>query len=155
MKMHQTCKDILRPALAAAFLWVACVTLAAAQTAPASSVDKAPSGAAPAADVPVVPPLTASVPLTADAAAVKKRLEEKFAGAVVRNVAKSGVLGLYEAQFDGQMVYTDQKVTYILVGSIYDTSTKQNLTEERSRKLNRITWDALPFDLAMKKVKGN
>ena len=42
-----------------------------------------------------------------------------------------------------------------MVGSIYDTATKQNLTEARLRKLNRVAWDNLPLDLAIKKVKGN
>ena len=96
----------------------------------------------------------AAAPVTAEAAAVKKLLEQRFPGATVSNVAKSGYFGLYEAQFDGQMVYTDAKVAYVLVGSIYDATTKQNLTEDRLRKLNRVAWDSLPLELAMKKVTG-
>ena len=92
---------------------------------------------------------------TGEAATVKKLLEQKFPGANVRNVAKSGYFGLYEAQFDGQIVYTDAKVAYVIVGSIYDTATKTNLTEARLRKLNRVDFATLPFELAMKKVKGN
>jgi len=91
----------------------------------------------------------------AEAAKVKRALEEKFPGAQVANVAKSPYFGLYEAQFDGQMVYTDAKVGYVLVGSIYDATTKQNLSEERLRKLNRVAFDSLPLELALKKVKGN
>jgi thiol:disulfide interchange protein DsbC len=102
-----------------------------------------------------VQPATPAAPMTAEATAVKKLLEQKFPNAQVKNVAKSGYFGLYEAQFEGQMVYTDPKVTYILVGSVYDTTTKENLTENKLRSLNRIAWDSLPFDLAMKKVKGN
>jgi thiol:disulfide interchange protein DsbC len=93
--------------------------------------------------------------MTAEAATIKKLLEQKFPNAEVKNVAKSGYFGLYEAQFEGQMVYTDPKVTYILVGSIFDANTKQNLSEDRLRKLNRIAWDSLPLDLAFKRVKGN
>ena len=96
----------------------------------------------------------AAVKADAEAAKVKRLLEEKFPGAQVSNVAKSGYLGLYEAQFDGQMVYTDTKVTHVIVGSIYDTATKQNLSEQRLRKLNRVAFDSLPLDLAIKKVKG-
>ena len=92
---------------------------------------------------------------SADAASVKKLLEQKFPGAQVGFVGKTGYLGLYEAQFDGQMVYTDAKVAYVLVGSMYDTATKQNLSEDRLRKLNRVAFDSLPLDLAIKKVKGN
>jgi thiol:disulfide interchange protein DsbC len=91
---------------------------------------------------------------TKEAAAVKKLLEEKFPGAAVTSVSKSPYFGLYEAQFDDRIVYTDAKVTYVLVGAIYDASTKQNLTDARQRELNRVAWDSLPLDLAFKRVKG-
>jgi thiol:disulfide interchange protein DsbC len=90
-----------------------------------------------------------------DTAAVKKLLEEKFPGAAVTSVSKSPYFGLYEAQFDDRVVYTDAKVTYVMVGAIFDANTKQNLTEARQRQLNRVAWDSLPLDLAFKRVKGN
>jgi len=92
---------------------------------------------------------------TRDTAAVKKLLEEKFPGATVTSVSKSPYFGLYEAQFDDRIVYTDAKVTYVMVGSIFDANTKQNLTEARQRQLNRVAWESLPLDLAFKRVKGN
>jgi thiol:disulfide interchange protein DsbC len=92
---------------------------------------------------------------TRDTAAVKKLLEEKFPGATVTSVSKSPYFGLYEAQFDDRIVYTDAKVTYVMVGAIFDANTKQNLTEARQRHLNRVAWDSLPLDLAFKRVKGN
>ena len=92
---------------------------------------------------------------TRDTTAVKKLLEEKFPGATVTSVSKSPYFGLYEAQFDDRIVYTDAKVTYVMVGAIYDANTKQNLTEARQRQLNRVAWESLPLDLAFKRVKGN
>lgn len=92
---------------------------------------------------------------TRDAAAVKKLLEEKFPGAGVSNVSKSPYFGLYEAVFDDRIVYTDAKVTYVIVGVIFDANTKQNLTDARQRQLSRVAWDSLPLDLAFKRVKGN
>ena len=88
-------------------------------------------------------------------AAVKQLIEAKFPGAAVSNVARSPYFGLYEAQFDDRMIYTDAKVSYVVVGSIFDADTKQNLTDARLRQLNRVAWDQLPLDLAIKKVKGN
>ena len=88
-------------------------------------------------------------------AAVKALIEAKFPGAAVSNVARSPYFGLYEAQFDDRMIYTDAKVSYVVVGAIYDANTKQNLTDARLRQLNRVAWDQLPLDLAIKKVKGN
>ena len=107
------------------------------------SATVAPGGAASAA------------PMTAELAGIKKILEQKFPGAVVNGITKSPYFGLYEVQFDDQLIYTDAKVGFVFVGAVYEASSKRNLTEERMRKLARISWDSLPLDLAMKKVKGN
>jgi len=136
--MQPTFRQFLLSVAGGAVIGIACVLAAAAQPAAAQPAGKSAEAAA-----------------SAEAANVKKLLEQKFPGAQVGHVAKSGYLGLYEAQFDGQMIYTDAKVAYVLVGSLYDTATKQNLSEDRLRKLNRVAWDSLPLDLAIKKVKGN
>ena len=94
-------------------------------------------------------------PAARELASVKKLLEAKFPGAPINNVSKSPYFGLYEAQLEDRMLYTDAKVNYVLVGSVYDTSTRTNLTEERLRKMNRVAWEGLPLDLAIKKVKGD
>lgn len=130
--MHPSFRQALLSVAAGAVIGMACTLSAGAQ----------PAGK------------PAEAATSAEAANVKKLLEQKFPGAQVGHVGKSGYLGLYEVQFDGQMVYTDAHVAYVLVGSIYDTATKQNLSEERLRKLNRVAWDSLPFELAIKKVKG-
>jgi thiol:disulfide interchange protein DsbC len=90
-----------------------------------------------------------------DVAAVKQALEAKFPGAPVTNVSRSPYFGLFEAQIDDRMVYTDGKVNYVIVGSVYDTATRTNLTEQRMRRMNRVAWESLPLDLAIKKVKGD
>ncbi len=111
--------------------------------APAS---QAPSSTAAASAIPGEP---------ADVATIRKLLVQKFPGAEISHVAKSGYLGLYEVMLGDQLIYTDPKVTYVFVGSIYDTATKTNLTEVRSRKLNRVAVNKLPLDLAFKRVKGD
>jgi thiol:disulfide interchange protein DsbC len=88
-------------------------------------------------------------------AAVKQALVVKFPGAPISNVSRSPYFGLYEAQIDDRMLYTDAKVSYVIVGSVYDTATRTNLTEQRMKQLNRIAWDSLPLELAIKKVKGD
>ncbi len=88
-------------------------------------------------------------------AAVKKSLEAKFPGAQLGSVTKSPYFGLYEAQLDDRIVYTDAKVMYVFVGSIYDTVGRVNLTDARLRQLNRVDVGALPLELALKKVKGD
>lgn len=88
-------------------------------------------------------------------AAVKKLMETKFPGADISSVSKSPYFGLYEVKFDDRIVYTDADVTYVLVGSVFNADTKQNLTEARLRDLSRVAWDSLPLNLAFKRVKGD
>jgi thiol:disulfide interchange protein DsbC len=109
---------------------------------------KAPAPAASAASA-------AAQQSTPEIAAIRKALEEKFPGAEIRHVAKTDYLGLYEAMLDDTLVYTDSKAAYVFIGALYDTATKQNLTEQRARRLNRVAVDKLPYDLAFKRVKGD
>jgi thiol:disulfide interchange protein DsbC len=94
-------------------------------------------------------------PPTPDAMAVRKILEQRFPGGQVKYIAKSPYFGLYEAMFDDTMMYVDPKVNFVFVGQIYDAKTRTNLTERKARELNRVAWNELPLDLAMKKVKGD
>src|SRR5438132_3724695 len=93
-------------------------------------------------------------PLSGDSAALKKTLEQKFPGAEIRYVAKSPYFGLYEALLGDQMIYTDAKANQILVGSVYDVATKQNLTEAKVRKINRVAFDKLPLELPFPRAKA-
>jgi len=92
--------------------------------------------------------------LTGEAAAVKKALEQKLPGATVKGVTKTPYFGLYEVQLEDQLISTDAKANYVVLGSIYDTNSKRNLTEVRQRELTRVAFDSLPLDLAFKRVKG-
>jgi len=117
-------------------------------------------GAKPLAPASAPAPAAAQQPAAAQAAtpevaAIRKALEQKFPGAEIRHIAKTDYLGLYEAMLDDTLVYTDPKVAYVFIGALYDTATKQNLTEARTRRLNRVAVDKLPYDLAFKRVKGD
>src|SRR5512142_2626491 len=109
-----------------------------------------------AEDASVVPAQGSTTePQSPEVAAIRKSLEQKFPGAQIRHVAKSPYFGLYEVMLDDNLVYTDPATAYVFVGSMYDTATKQNLTEASSRKLNRVAVDKLPYELAFKRVKGD
>lgn len=88
---------------------------------------------------------------------VKKGIEAWLGsnGPQVANVRKAEALGLYEVQIDGELVYTDDKVTHVILGDIIDTRSRKNLTEERKQKLSQIKFSDLPFDMAIKQVRGN
>ena len=91
----------------------------------------------------------------ADEADVRKAMEAKL-GAKVESVAKSGYLGLYEVYMEGNIFYTDEKMTaFIAGGQLIDAKTMKNTTEERMRKLTAIKFSELPLERAIKQVRGN
>ena len=90
----------------------------------------------------------------ADEASVKKAIETKLGGKV-NSVKKTPYLGLYEIYGDGQIFYTDEKITAILTGSLIDGKTMKNVTAERMQKLAAINFSELPLDLAIKQVRGD
>jgi thiol:disulfide interchange protein DsbC len=63
---------------------------------------------------------------------------------------------LYEVRVDGtEIFYTDAKADFLIEGSLIDTRTKRNLTEERVEKLTAIKFDSLPLKDAFTVVRGN
>ncbi len=101
--------------------------------------------------------LAASVSLSAvaDEASVKKAIEAKLGGNKVTSVTKTPYLGLYEVYADGQIFYTDEKITAILAGSLIDGKSMKNVTSERMQKLSAISFSDLPLELAVKQVRGD
>ena len=86
---------------------------------------------------------------------IRRLLEARLRpGTKIDGVAKSPFFGLYEARVGSDLLYTDEKVTYIFLGSILDGKSLQNLTEERVNKLTAIKFDELPLKDAMKMVNG-
>ena len=94
-------------------------------------------------------------PVMADEAEIRKGVEAKL-GTKVESVTKAGYMGLYEVYADGNIFYTDEKVTAILVsGQLIDAKSMKNVTEERMRKLTAIKFSDLPLDRAIKQVRGD
>ena len=91
----------------------------------------------------------------ADEAEIKKSVEALFSGVKVESVHKAGVMGLYEVQIGTDLLYSDEKGTYLFQGDILDTKSRKNITEARKIKLAQIKFSDLPLELAVKTVKGN
>lgn len=87
-------------------------------------------------------------------AGVKEAMEAKL-GTKISSVTKSPYLGLYEVFADGQILYTDEKLTAIIAGTLIDGQTMKNYSAERMQKLTAIKFSDLPLDLAVKQVRGN
>jgi len=90
-----------------------------------------------------------------DVERVKAELRKKYPDAPLDTVRKSGYGGLLEVTGGGEIFYTDEKVSFVLIGSLVDTKTKENVTEARLRKLSAISFDSLPLESAIKIVRGN
>lgn len=74
----------------------------------------------------------------------------------VASITKTPYGGLYEVMLkNGEMVYSDEKGTFVVAGQIIDVKRKANYTAERSRILNKINFAELPLDSAVKLVRGN
>lgn len=85
------------------------------------------------------------------AAELKKHVPE----APVTSVRKVPQANLYEVVVGGDIIYTDDKASIILMGPMIDLKTKENLTDARLRQVNAIAFDQLDFKNAIKIVRGD
>lgn len=88
-------------------------------------------------------------------ATIKKALEPRLGGAKIESVRETPYGGLYEVRVAGDILYTDKKGEYLFIGHVYDTKTSTNLTRARVDEINKIKFSDLPFEMALKQVKGN
>jgi thiol:disulfide interchange protein DsbC len=99
--------------------------------------------------------LAAADPKAEATATIKRTLEGRFPGTHILDVQPSVMPGVYEVFLGDQIVYTDAGADYLLMGPLVDTQTRKNLTEARLNEHGRIDFHSLPFDRAIKVVKGN
>lgn len=86
---------------------------------------------------------------------IKKVLEPRLGGPKIESVKETPYSGLYEVRASGDILYTDKKGSYLFIGHVYDTKTSQNLTQLRIDDINKIRFADLPFESALKQVRGN
>ena len=92
----------------------------------------------------------------ADEASLKKAVEAAYPKFKVEKVTKTPYAGLYEVFMGGQIIYTDEKLTFLIAeGRLVDPKTKKDITGERLEELTKIDFSSLPLDQAIKVVKGN
>lgn len=81
----------------------------------------------------------------ADEAAIRKNLSARYPDVTVDEVNKTPIPGLYELRLGTEVIYSDADGNYLVQGSIIDTKSRKNLTEERVNKLTAIAFDSLPL----------
>ena len=94
--------------------------------------------------------LPATVRAQAQEASIKRELEARFPGMKIDRVMKAGFLGLYEVQMGQEIVYTDERASYLINGEVIDARSRRNLTQDRIDKLSEVRFDSLPLELAIK-----
>ncbi|NIA54728.1 DsbC family protein [Massilia sp. TW-1] len=85
---------------------------------------------------------------------IKKSLEPRL-GAKIESIKETPYAGLYEVRVAGDILYTDKKGEYLVIGHVYDAKSTRDLTRERIEDINKIKFSDLPLNDAIKQVKGN
>ncbi len=93
----------------------------------------------------------------AQEAQIKRTVESRY-GVRVESVVRTPYAGLWEVVVAGDersIIYTDEKAGYLFNGQVVDIKTRRNLTQDRLDRMAAIKFDELPFELAIKQVRGN
>lgn len=93
----------------------------------------------------------------ANEAAIRKALAERYPKLKIEEVRRSPINTLWEVRYDGvEILYSDAAGDFIIVsGSLIDTKTRTDLTEQRVEKLLAVDWDKLPLKDAFTIRQGN
>ncbi len=89
------------------------------------------------------------------AAKIRATLHERIADLQIDGIHKSPVPGLYELDTGAELLYTNDTGTLIFAGRLIDTKSREDLTAARWSDLHAIDFNSLPFDLAIKTVRGD
>ncbi len=156
-------------ALPAAMLLSAACTLLlaparAADAQAAAGSDTAVAPLVPPADAAAMPPLlpcperigagSPVAPLApALAGAIRERVKKRVGGVPTSVCAMP--FGLFEVAVDGEIIYVDERANYLIAGNAFDLRSQENLTSLRKDEILRVDFKSLPFDLAVKTVRGS
>jgi len=91
-----------------------------------------------------------------DEAAIRKAVQARFPEFPVESVSKTPVNGIYEVVVGGRIMYTDEKTSFIFIGTLLDTrgAGERDLTAERTGQLTTQTLRK-SSEQAIKRVRGN
>lgn len=87
-------------------------------------------------------------------AAIRAAIHKSFPQSKVEDVRAAPIPGLYEVFTGSQLLYSDRSGQHLFIGQLLDTATKHDLAEDALQERLRIDFNSLPFDRAIKIVKG-
>ncbi len=87
----------------------------------------------------------------AQEAAIRKALTERLPNLPkIDEISKTPIPGLFEVRFGGsEIIYADAEGRFLIQGSLIDSKSMANLTEERIEKLTAVAFSALPIKDAL------
>jgi thiol:disulfide interchange protein DsbC len=90
-------------------------------------------------------------------AAIRKNLAERIPQIPkIEEITPTPLAGIYELRLStNEIYYSDAAGNFLIQGSLIDTKSKRNLTEERESKLSAIDFSTLPIKDAITIVRGN
>lgn len=86
---------------------------------------------------------------------LQQTLQKRFPTIRINAVQPSPVAGLYQVIAGDQVVYSDPSGDHVVVGHMMDTQTHQDLSANALDTFYTIDFNSLPFDSAIRIVKGN
>lgn len=76
-------------------------------------------------------------------------------GVKVEHVLPTPIPGVYELAVNNEIIYMDATGDHVIMGDIFNTLSRKNLTQEAKEKLHTIKFSELPLKDAIKTVHGN
>lgn len=89
------------------------------------------------------------------AARIKAAFEKEFPGISLDHVKPTRFAGVYELRIGSDLLYTNERVDYVMQGSLIDARNKEDLTAKSLDELMKVAFDSLPLESAIKQVKGD
>jgi len=87
---------------------------------------------------------------------LQEKINQSYPDLVIKSIQKTDFNDLYEVLISGQIIYTNKDFSFLIVeGRVVDPETKIDLTSDRLDELTRVNFLRLPFDKAIKVVRGN
>jgi len=88
------------------------------------------------------------------AQAVRERFRQRFPDMKI-DAIRLTPYGIYEVQLGMDLIYTDEKVGWVMEGPLIDAVTRRDMTRATQERLSAVSFDQLPLDLAIKQVSGD
>jgi thiol:disulfide interchange protein DsbC len=86
---------------------------------------------------------------------IRKLLLQRFPDSMVLKVQPAAWPGIFEVITHEEIVYTNATVDWLMMGELLDAHTRDNLTTRSWNDYWRIDYGSLPFDRAIKLVRGS